>query len=161
MSEITNFLREELFAVQRQDPLWFTVVYTLESGDESVLPKLHVILSQFSSVDGLLCHTVSVHEQTVTQLVIPTLFSSVLQHIHDAPQSSHPGRDKFLTMARKRYYWPTMSLDIINHAFLVHKLTVSLTQLLCLNILLLLVLLILLLWTFCNYLAVTKDLLMF
>ena len=73
-------------------------------------------LSQFSLADGILCRTVSVHEQTVTQLVIPTsLVPTVLQLIHDAPQSGHPGRDKSLTMARKRYYWPTMNLDITNH----------------------------------------------
>ncbi len=32
VSEITNFSREELFAAQRQDPLWSDVVYALESG---------------------------------------------------------------------------------------------------------------------------------
>ncbi len=114
--EITNFSRDELSAAQRQDPVWSHVVYALESGDEINLPKLHVPLSQFSLADGILCRTIKVHEQTVTQLVIPTsLISSVLHLIHDAPQSGHPGRDKSLTMARKRYYWPTMRLDIANH----------------------------------------------
>ncbi len=76
----------------------------LEICDESVLPKLHVPLSQFSLVNGILCRTVSVQKQTVTQLVIPTsLVPSMLQLIHDAPQFGHPGRGKSLTMAHKRY----------------------------------------------------------
>ncbi len=72
VSEITNFSQEELFATQQQDPLWSAVVYALELGGESVLPKLHVPLSQFFLADGILCHTVSIHGQIVTQLVIPT-----------------------------------------------------------------------------------------
>ncbi len=88
------------------------MVYALELGDESVLPKLHIPLSQFS-LDGMLCRTVSIYEQTVTQLVIPaSLVSSLLQLIHDAPQSCHPGREKSSTMACNRCYWTTMSLDI-------------------------------------------------
>ncbi len=104
VSEIINFSWEELFAAQRQDLLWSAVVYALKICDESVLPKLHVPLSQFSLVNGILCRTVSVQKQTVTQLVIPTsLVPSMLQLIHDAPQFGHPGRGKSLTMAHKRY----------------------------------------------------------
>ncbi len=52
----------------------------------------------------------------MTQLVIPTsVVSTVPQLIHDTPQLGHPGRDKSLVMARKRYYWPTMRLHIMNH----------------------------------------------
>ncbi len=66
--------------------------------------------------DGVLCRNVTVHDAHVTQLVIPeSPIPVVLQLIHDAPQSGHPGRDKSLTVARQRYYWPKMRIDIINH----------------------------------------------
>ncbi len=66
--------------------------------------------------DGVLCRNVTVHDTHVTQLVVPeALIPVVLQLIHDAPQSGHPGRDKSLAMARSRYYWPRMRIDILNH----------------------------------------------
>ncbi len=35
--------------------------------------------------------------------------------LHDAPSAGHPGSDKTLSMARAKYYWPTLRLDIEKH----------------------------------------------
>ncbi len=52
----------------------------------------------------------------VEQLVIPEkLASQVLSLIHDVPIAGHPGRKKTLAAARKRYYWPTLRLDVETH----------------------------------------------
>ncbi len=73
-------------------------------------------MDQFALRDGVLCRNVTVHDAHVTQLVIPESLSPVvLQRIYDAPLAGHPGRDKSLTMACQRYYWPKMRIDIISH----------------------------------------------
>ncbi len=73
-------------------------------------------MNQFALRDGVLCCNVTVHDAHVTQLVIPeSLIPVVLQLIHNAPQSGHPGHDKSLTMARQCYYWPKMCIDVISH----------------------------------------------
>ncbi len=52
----------------------------------------------------------------VTQIVIPSsLVGTVLQLLHNTPEAGHPGRDRTLSMARAKYYWPTMRLDIEKH----------------------------------------------
>ena len=116
ITTISNFLAHELTAAQREDPVWSKVIYSLESGDDSQLPKLPVPLSEFDFSDDILTRKVKIHDQFVTQLVIPeSLVPVVLQLVHDSPQSGHPGRDKTLAQARSKYYWPKMRLDIITH----------------------------------------------
>ncbi len=52
----------------------------------------------------------------VTQIVIPSsLMETTLKLLHDAPSAGHPGRDKTLSMALAKYYWPTLRLDIEKH----------------------------------------------
>ncbi len=52
----------------------------------------------------------------VIHLVIPSsLVETVLKLLHDTPQAGHLGRDRTLSMARPKYYWPTMRLDIEKH----------------------------------------------
>ncbi len=49
----------------------------------------------------------------LSHLVVPVAFVDVvLQLLHDAPSSCHPGRDRTLTVAWSKYYWPTMRIDI-------------------------------------------------
>ncbi len=43
------------------------------------------------------------------------LVPAVLHMIHDAVIAGHPGKERTLTAARTRYYWPTMRLDIDAH----------------------------------------------
>ena len=111
--QVDNFSAEELSAAQRRDSLWKSVVYALESGDESMLPTLPVPFSQFLLDNGLLCRTVTLGDDAVKQLVIPpTEVETALKLVHDMPQAGHPGRDRTLAAARRRYYWPTMRVDI-------------------------------------------------
>ncbi len=91
-----------------------TTIYALESGDDSALPKLPVPFNQYSLWDDVLCRTVTIAKDVVTQLVIPVAFV-VLQLLHDAPSSGHPGHDRTLAAARIKYYWPTMRIDIEKH----------------------------------------------
>ncbi|XP_076028453.1 uncharacterized protein LOC143017548 [Oratosquilla oratoria] len=90
--------------------------YALESGNDATLPKLPVLMSQFSLQDSVLTHNMKVFEQDVAQLVIPeSLVPAVLSLAHDSPQAGYPGCDKTLVMAQKKYYWPRMCLDIATH----------------------------------------------
>ncbi len=43
------------------------------------------------------------------------LVPTVLRLVHDVPISDHPGRDKTLAVARKRYYWPSLRIDVESH----------------------------------------------
>ncbi len=52
----------------------------------------------------------------VTQVVIPSsLVRTVLKLLHDTPEAGHPGRDRTLSKACAKYYWPTMHPDIEKH----------------------------------------------
>ncbi len=58
----------------------------------------------------------TVAKTQVSQIVIPSsLVGTVLKLLHDTPEAGHPGRDKTLSMARAKYYWPTLRLDIEEH----------------------------------------------
>ncbi len=116
VSQISNFSLSELRTAQREDSLWSRVIYALESGDDSALPKLNVPFDQFSLRDDVLCRIVTIAKDVVTQLVVPVAFVDVvLQLLHDAPSSGHPGRDRTLAAARSKYYWPTVRIDIEKH----------------------------------------------
>ena len=116
VTDVQNFSLKDLAAAQRADPLWSSVIYSLESGDDLHCPQLPVPLSQFDISNYVICRNVFVHDETVTQLVIPeSLVPTVLHLLHDAPQAGHPGRDKTLVMARHKYYWPRMRADITSH----------------------------------------------
>ncbi len=116
MTQISNFSLSELRTAQRQDTLWSRVIYALESGDDSSLPKLPIPFSDFSLQDDVLCRTVTISLEVVTQLVIPVaLVDVVLQLLHDTPSAGHPGRDRTLAGARSKYYWPTMRIDVEKH----------------------------------------------
>ncbi len=97
MTQISNFSLSELRAAQRQNRLWSRVLCALESGDDSSLPKLPIPFSDFSLQIDVLCRTVTIFKDVVTQLVIPAaLVDVVLQLLHDTPSAGHPGRDRTL-----------------------------------------------------------------
>ncbi len=115
VNDIANFL-SELHSAQRQDHIWSKVIYALESGDDSTLPHMPVPLSSFILKEDVLYRTGTVGKTKVTRLVIPSsLVETTLKLLHDAPSAGHPGRDKTLFMARAKYYWPTLRLDIEKH----------------------------------------------
>ncbi len=58
----------------------------------------------------------TVAKTQVSQIVIPSsLVGTVLKLLHDTPEAGHPGGDRTLSMARAKYYWPTMRLDTEKH----------------------------------------------
>ncbi len=116
VTQISNCSLSELRTAQRQDTLWSRVICALESGDDSSLPKLLLPFSDFTLQDNVLCCTVTISQDVVTQLVIRVaLVDVVLQLLHDTPSAGHPGRDKTLAAARSKYYWPTMRINIEKH----------------------------------------------
>ncbi len=101
---------------QRQDTLWSKVIYALESGDDSTLPHMPVPLSAFILKEDVLCRRGTVAKTQVTQVVISSsLVGTVLKLLHDTLQAGHPGRDRTLSMAHAKCYWPTIHLDIEGH----------------------------------------------
>ena len=116
VQEIENFSLTELSTSQRNDPMWSTVIYALESGDDHVGPKLPVPFSQFFLRNGILCRKVTINNDTVSQLVIPSpLVETVLKLLHDTPQAGHPGRDRTLAAARQKFFWPKLRADVESH----------------------------------------------
>lgn len=112
---IQNFSLHELANAQRQHDVWSKVIYALESGDETTLPKTHVPFSQFSlTKEKVLCRCwTSGKRDPVTQLVIPeSHVPVVLSLLHDTAIAGHKGKDRTLSAARMNYYWPTMRVDI-------------------------------------------------
>ncbi len=113
-NEIPNFSLSELHSAQRQDPIWSKVIYALESGDDSTLPHMPVPLSSFTLKEDVLYRMGTVGK--TNQLVLPSsIVETTLKLLHESPSAGHPGSDKTLSMARAKYYWPTLRFDIEKH----------------------------------------------
>ena len=114
---VQNLSLHELVNAQRQNDLWSKVRYALESGDETSLPKLPIPFSQFFlSQEGALCRYLPHKREPVSQFVIPESYVPTILHlIHDDAIAGHPGRERTLIAARKKFYWPTMKVDIDSH----------------------------------------------
>lgn len=114
---IHNFTSPELHTAQRDHPVWKRLIYALESGDESNLPKLPVPFSQFFlSEDNLLCRSWPTKPVPIDQLVIPDKYVPVtLKLVHNTPIAGHPGRDNTLSVTRRKFYWPTLRVDVEKH----------------------------------------------
>ncbi len=116
MTQIFNFSLSELCTAQCQVTLRSHVIYALKSGDDSSLPKLSIPFSDFSLQDDILCRTVTISKDAVTQLVIPVAIEDiVLKLIHDMPSAGYPRRDRTLAASQSKYYWPTMRTDLEKH----------------------------------------------
>ncbi len=94
-SQIENFMLQDLAVVQRHHDVWSKVIFALESGDETNLPPLPVSFSQFFlSPDRLLCCYWARKKEPVAQFVVPECYvPAVLNLVHDAVFTGHPGRD--------------------------------------------------------------------
>ncbi len=89
----------------------------MESGDESNLPKLPLPFSQFFlSQEAALCRYLPHKKEPVSHLVIPESYVPTILHlIHDDVLAGHPGKERTLIAARKKFFWPTMEVDINDH----------------------------------------------
>ncbi len=77
---------------------------------------MQVPLSAFTLKEDVLCRLGTAAKTQVTEVVIPSsLIETVLKLLHDTPSTGHPGRDKTPSVARAKYYWPTMRLDTERH----------------------------------------------
>ncbi len=115
-TRLYNFSLSELHSTQRQDTTLSKVIYALEYGEDSTLPHVPVPLSAFILKEDISYCTGTIGKNKVTQLVIPnSLVETTLKLLHDARSAGHPGRDKTSSVARAKYYWPTLRLDIKKH----------------------------------------------
>ncbi len=75
-----------------------------------------VPLSAFTLKEAVLYRMGTIAKTQVTQVVIPSsLVGTVLKLLDIIPQAGHPGRDRTLSMACAKNYWPTMRLGIEKH----------------------------------------------
>ena len=114
---------EEIKVLQRADQFCSSIIYYLESGDSSSLPKLQISPDSFVLKDDILYKASNVTEDDslfhVFQLVIPKdLVPTILYHIHDSPLAGHPGKDRSFKKAQRAYYWQSMRKDITTHCLL-------------------------------------------
>ncbi len=116
-SPIPNFSMKDLCSTQQEHHLWKKVIYALELGDETQLPELPIpFLHLFLSYDGTIRRYWAQKPVPIEQFVIPEkLVPTVLRLVRDVPISGHPDRDKTLAIARERYYWPTLRIDVELH----------------------------------------------
>ena len=112
---------DNIAQLQRADPYCNSLIYYIESGDETHIPNIPIPISEFRIDNNILVrdtHLTLQHEpkRQVTQVVIPkSLIPNILHKIHDSPQGGHPGKEKCLHQAKLNYYWHTMRIDIHNH----------------------------------------------
>ena len=71
------------------------------------------LFHNFLSQDGVLSRywphkTDPVAQSVITETYIPVL----LRLVHDEVIAGHPGKERTLSVARRKYYWPTMCVDI-------------------------------------------------
>ena len=111
---ILNITLQDLVNAQRQHDVWTKVIYALESGDETSLPKLPIPFSYFFlSQDGVLFRYWPHKPDYVAQCVITeTNIPVVLRLVQDEVLAGHSGKERTLSAARRNYYWPTMLVDI-------------------------------------------------
>ena len=115
---------DQIRPLQLADPFCSTVIYYLNSGDASTLPKLPMSPDSFVLKDDVLYKSSNIPAEDealhhVSQLVIPqVLVPTILYHIHDSPIAGHPGKDRSFRQAQRTYYWPSMRRDIMRHCVL-------------------------------------------
>lgn len=115
---------DEIRPLQHSDPFCSGLIYYLNSGDASNLPKLPISPDSFVLRDDVLFKSSNIPAEDeslrhVSQLVIPqALVSTILYHIHDSPLAGHPGKDRCFRQAQRTYFWPSMRRDIMRHCLL-------------------------------------------
>ena len=105
--ELLNQYRDVIALPQT---VWGKIIYALESGDETYQFLFH---NFFLSQDGVLSRYWPHKTDPVAQCVITeTYIPMLLRLVHDEVIAVHPGKERILSTARRKYYWPTMRVDI-------------------------------------------------
>ncbi len=116
---IPVFGEDDLKEKQRADPVIHEVVRQLETGEtispslRRELPTLPLLLRELKLElqNGILYRKRHEGDHFQYQLVLPeSLRSMVLTHLHD--EMGHLGMDLTLDLARSRFYWPRMIVDV-------------------------------------------------
>lgn len=119
---ISTISHSELYEKQRTDPTLQEVIHQLESGEKvpltarKELPEIPLLLRELNKlelIDGILYRIRYENEQPSYQLVLPTeLRQTVLHSLHN--DMGHLGVERTLDLARTRFYWPRMAVDVEN-----------------------------------------------
>ena len=115
---------DEIRPLQRDDPFCASIIYYLNSGDASALPKLTMSPDSFVLKDDVLFKSSKIVSEDeslhpVSQLVIPkAIVPTILHHVHDSVLAGHPGKDRSFRQAQRTYFWPSMRKDIMRHCLL-------------------------------------------
>ena len=115
---------DEIRPLQQSDQFCSSIIYYLNSGDASTLPKLPMSPDAFVLEDDILYKSSNIAAEDeslhhVSQLVIPqVLIPTILYHIHDSPLAGHPGKERSFRQAQRTYFWPSMRKDIQRHCLL-------------------------------------------
>ena len=79
---------------------------------EKLLDKRYLLTwERYNLKDGILYRTTSINGEDVDQLVLPpSLIDTIFKAYHD--DLGHQGRDRTISLIRRRFFWPGMSKDI-------------------------------------------------
>ncbi|CAI5672770.1 unnamed protein product [Oreochromis niloticus] len=117
---VPHLTEAELADEQRADQCIKHVISQIEHGDtppptvRTQLPELPLLLRELNRLElrnNVLYRRRQEGSQTTYQLVLPAeLRNTVLASLHD--HMGHMGVDRTLDLARARFYWPRMALDV-------------------------------------------------
>ncbi|KAL4008013.1 hypothetical protein ACER0C_001865 [Sarotherodon galilaeus] len=117
---VPHLTEAELADEQRADQCIKHVISQIEHGDtppptvRTQLPELPLLLRELNRLElrnNVLYRRRQEGSQTTYQLVLPAeLRNTVLTSLHD--HMGHMGVDRTLDLARARFYWPRMALDV-------------------------------------------------
>ncbi len=105
--------REEIQALQREEPRWREMVTYLEGGRIPRSKYLRATLDQFALEDGILylC-TQKINGTILYLLIVPNeLRKDALILIHEK-ESGHLGQHKSVFKAEEYFYWPNLRKDM-------------------------------------------------
>lgn len=117
---IPSLSEDDLKQSQRNDPAINEIIHQLETG-ETIPPNvrkeilhLSILLRELNKLElqnGILYRKRQVGDEMQCQLVLPeSLKDMVLKSLHD--DMGHLGMDRTLDLARSRFFWPKMALDV-------------------------------------------------
>lgn len=117
---VPAYTPDDIAAKQRADPVIQHIVAQLERGESppasvrKQLPDLPLLLREQTKLEllnNVLVRRRQIGDEITYQLVLPEeCRSEALYQLHD--QMGHLGIERTLDLARSRFYWPRMSVDI-------------------------------------------------
>ena len=95
-------------AVESDDRSWPTDLKVQIDGSDEMKPiKATIAACNFDCETGILYY-----EGRIWVPMYEPLTTAIIQNVHDAPISGHPGRDATLAQVARKYFWPGMSMAV-------------------------------------------------